>query len=55
VLGLALVVGRPARRTRVTALLAGSALTVLSEAVSYSRVIDAVPPLRALDRLGRLP
>ena len=55
VLGLALVVGHDARRTRLTALVAGSALTLLSESVSYSRVIDAAPPLRALDRLGRLP
>jgi UDP-GlcNAc:undecaprenyl-phosphate GlcNAc-1-phosphate transferase len=27
----------------------------LSEFVSFSRIIDAVPPLRALDRWGRLP
>lgn len=31
-----------------------AALNVLSEAVSFSRVIAAVPPLRAFDRLGRL-
>lgn len=30
-------------------------LTLLSEAVSFSAVIQSVPPLRALDRLGRLP
>ncbi len=30
------------------------ALTLLSEVVSFSRVIAAVPPLRFLDRLGRL-
>jgi len=29
------------------------ALNLVSELASYSRVIDAVPPLRALDRLGR--
>lgn len=54
VLGLALATGHPSRRVRLTALATGSALTLLSEVVSYSRVIDAVPPLRALDRLGRL-
>jgi UDP-GlcNAc:undecaprenyl-phosphate GlcNAc-1-phosphate transferase len=31
------------------------ALTLLSEVVSFSRIIDAVPPLRLFDRLGRLP
>ena len=31
------------------------ALTAASEVVSYSRVIDAVPPLRWVDRAGRLP
>jgi hypothetical protein len=30
-------------------------LNLLSEAVSYSRVIDRVPPLRVADRLGRRP
>jgi len=30
------------------------ALTLLSEVVSFSKVIAAVPPLRALDHLGRL-
>jgi UDP-N-acetylmuramyl pentapeptide phosphotransferase/UDP-N-acetylglucosamine-1-phosphate transferase len=30
-------------------------LNGLSEKVSYSRVIDATPPLRAVDRLGRRP
>jgi hypothetical protein len=30
-------------------------LNLASEAVSFSRVIDAVPPLRALDRAGRRP
>ncbi|MEZ5137867.1 MAG: hypothetical protein R2711_03570 [Acidimicrobiales bacterium] len=29
------------------------ALTLASEVVSFSRVIDATPPLRAADRLGR--
>jgi len=31
------------------------ALNLLSEAVSFTTVIDATPPLRALDRLGTLP
>jgi UDP-N-acetylmuramyl pentapeptide phosphotransferase/UDP-N-acetylglucosamine-1-phosphate transferase len=31
------------------------ALNAASEAVSFSRVIDRVPPLRAIDHLGRLP
>jgi hypothetical protein len=31
------------------------ALTLLSEVVSFSRIIDGVPPLRAFDRLGRRP
>lgn len=29
-------------------------LTLLSEVLSFSRIIDAVPPLRRFDRLGRL-
>ena len=39
--------------TRTAVLLVVAALNVLSEAVSFTRVIDAVPPLRALDRWGR--
>ncbi len=38
-------------RTVVALLLLG--LTLLSEVVSFSRIIDAVMPLRLLDRLGR--
>jgi hypothetical protein len=30
-------------------------LNVMAETVTLSRVIDVVPPLRWLDRLGRLP
>jgi UDP-GlcNAc:undecaprenyl-phosphate/decaprenyl-phosphate GlcNAc-1-phosphate transferase len=51
-LGMAVVVGVGTdARTVVTAVLLG--LTALSEVVSFSRVITAVPPLRALDELGR--
>ena len=53
VLGLAVLQRHPDRRT--TALAGLVALTALSEVVSYSRVIDAVPPLRCADRAGRLP
>lgn len=41
--------------TRVAVLVVVAALNLASEVVSFSRVIAAVPPLRALDRLGRLP
>ena len=41
----------PGARTILAAVLL--ALTLLSELVSFSRIIDAVPPLRAMDRLGR--
>lgn len=52
-LGLAFVQRHPQRvRPALAALVA---LTAASEVVSYSRVIDAVPPLRWADRLGRLP
>ena len=54
VVGLAIVLGTgPGART--VALLAVVALNVAGELVSFSRLIDAVPPLRALDRAGRLP
>ena len=53
VLGLALLHRHPASRMPALAVLA--ALTLASEVVSYSRVIDAVPPLRWADRAGRLP
>lgn len=54
VLGLGVVlVCTPA--TRIAVLVVVLALNVASEVVSFSRVIGAVPPLRALDRLGRIP
>lgn len=53
VLGLALLQQHPQRaRTALGVLVA---LTAASEVGSYSRVIDAVPPLRWADRAGRLP
>jgi UDP-GlcNAc:undecaprenyl-phosphate GlcNAc-1-phosphate transferase len=54
VLGLGVVVAcGPAART--VALVVVALLNLVSERVSFSRVIAAVPPLRALDRWGRLP
>jgi UDP-N-acetylmuramyl pentapeptide phosphotransferase/UDP-N-acetylglucosamine-1-phosphate transferase len=53
VLGLALVARHPERRG--AALLVLTAATAASEVVSFSRVIDAVAPLRWADRAGRLP
>ncbi len=41
--------------TRNLVLVAVAVLNVLGEVVSFSRVIDAVGPLRAFDRVGRLP
>lgn len=40
---------------RVVVLIVVLLLNVASEAVSFSSVIDRVPALRAIDRLGRLP
>lgn len=45
-----LALGPGARQITVVVLLG---LTLLSEVVSFSRIITTVPPLRALDRLGR--
>lgn len=49
------VVLTTAASTRTVVLLVVLALNLLSERVSFSRVIDGVAPLRAVDRLGRLP
>jgi UDP-N-acetylmuramyl pentapeptide phosphotransferase/UDP-N-acetylglucosamine-1-phosphate transferase len=54
VLGLAVAV-TPAPRLRAAALVGVLGLTAASEVVSFSRVIDATPPLAWADRLGRLP
>jgi UDP-N-acetylmuramyl pentapeptide phosphotransferase/UDP-N-acetylglucosamine-1-phosphate transferase len=51
VLGLGIVLGR-GETTRVTALVVVILLTVVAEVGSISRIIDRVPPLRWLDRLG---
>ena len=51
VLGLGVVLGT-GETTRLVALGVVVALTVLAEVSSFSRIIDATPPLRFLDRLG---
>lgn len=53
-LGLGVVLAcSPGARNAV--LLVVAALNLVSERVSFSRVIAATPPLRAADRWGRLP
>jgi UDP-N-acetylmuramyl pentapeptide phosphotransferase/UDP-N-acetylglucosamine-1-phosphate transferase len=52
VLGLGIVLGSQ-ESTRIAVMLVLLALNVAAELVSFSAVIDAVPPLRWLDRLGR--
>jgi len=52
--GLGVVVSC-APRTRLVVLAIVAGLNLLSEVVSFSRLIDAVAPLRFLDRAGRLP
>lgn len=54
VLGLGVVLGY-GPEARAVVLAAVAALNLAAEVVSFSRVIAAVPPLRALDRLGRAP
>ena len=51
VLGLAVVLGSR-DSIRLVVMLVLLALNVAAELVSFSRVIDAVPPLRWFDRLG---
>ncbi|HWG95043.1 MAG TPA: hypothetical protein VNU66_12540 [Mycobacteriales bacterium] len=53
VLGTALAARCATRPARAAALAGVVGLTAASEVVSFSRVIDAVPPLRWADRLGR--
>lgn len=53
-LGAALAGRVAAQSRRIAALGVLVALTAASELVSYSAVIDATPPLRWADRLGRL-
>lgn len=58
VLGAALGLGvvlACAPTTRTVVLVVVAVLNLASERVSFSRVIGAVPPLRAADRWGRLP
>jgi UDP-GlcNAc:undecaprenyl-phosphate/decaprenyl-phosphate GlcNAc-1-phosphate transferase len=54
VLGLG-IVATCGEAARDVALVAVAALNVAGELVSFSKVIDAVPPLRAVDQAGRRP
>ena len=54
VLGLGVVLGR-GEVTRTTALILLVAANVAAELVSFSGIIERVPPLRWLDRLGQRP
>ncbi len=54
VIGLGVVIAT-APTTRTIVLLGVLALNLASEAVSFSKVIDRVGPLRVLDRAGRRP
>jgi UDP-GlcNAc:undecaprenyl-phosphate/decaprenyl-phosphate GlcNAc-1-phosphate transferase len=55
VLGTCLAARLRTRTGRGAALAGVVGLTGLSEVVPYSRIIDALPPLRWADRLGRRP
>lgn len=52
VLGLGVVLGTE-EGTRITVMLLLLAFNIAAELVSFSALIDAVPPLRWIDRLGR--
>ncbi len=52
VLGLGVVLGL-GQTARIVVLVVVAALNVAAELVSFSRVIEQVPPLRAFDELGR--
>jgi UDP-N-acetylmuramyl pentapeptide phosphotransferase/UDP-N-acetylglucosamine-1-phosphate transferase len=54
VLGLGVVLGR-GEVSRVTALVVLVVANVAAEIVSFSKIIDRVPPLRWFDRLGQRP
>ncbi|MGH8777425.1 MAG: hypothetical protein ACRDWI_20575, partial [Jiangellaceae bacterium] len=54
VLGLALV-ARESRPARLVHLGVVAAMTLASEKVSFTQVIERTPVLRGLDRLGRRP
>jgi UDP-N-acetylmuramyl pentapeptide phosphotransferase/UDP-N-acetylglucosamine-1-phosphate transferase len=54
VLGLGVVLGL-GQEARTSVLIALIVLNIAAELVSFSRVIDRVPPLRAFDRLGQRP
>lgn len=53
-LGLGVVLGCPAS-TRLTVMIVLAVLNIAAEVVSFSRIIDAVAPLRAFDRWGQRP